>query len=184
MADRVFSVRRKLRESPAERTVEKNRVVPEAAFPPFFLGDDSPDLSAARLEDPASLGKDELADESRPALRPGHALQEPQDLADVFLVGGPGIGKAGRKNPRSAAEGVDVEAGVLGQGQVVAQKTVGQALLPGVLEEGLPLLFDLARSPDIAEGQELDGKASERPPNLPHLARVKGRKDDLFPTRS
>ena len=158
MADRVFQVRREFSEGPAERTVEKDRVISEPVMPLLLLSDDSSDLPAACLEHPPSLRQDEPADELRPAPGTGHALHQPQHLADVLLVGGTGVGKAGRKDSRCAVERIHFETGVLGQSQMIAQETIGQAFMTGVLQEGLSLFLDLARSPDVAEGQQLEGK--------------------------
>lgn len=55
MTDRILLPGSELPERSAERSVDKNRVIAEAAVPLFIESDESSDLAAARLEDASSL---------------------------------------------------------------------------------------------------------------------------------
>jgi hypothetical protein len=152
VADRILYLGLELPESRAEGPVEKNRVIAESAIPLFFKGDIPSNLAPALLEYAPIPGKDKLTDEPGSAFGPRDSFQEPQHFLDVFFVRGVGVGIAGREDSRGAVEMIDFEAGVLSQGQMFAQRAVGEAFLPGILQEGRPLFLDIAVPSDIPKG--------------------------------
>jgi hypothetical protein len=125
MADLVLGLGRELGETLPEARIIENGVVAEAARALRGLGDEPPDLADDLRDGPVGPGEDHGTDEPCPALRARDVAQEPEDLSQIPLVGRIGPGEAGGMDARSAAKRLDLEPGILGQGQ--------QARQPGVV---------------------------------------------------
>jgi hypothetical protein len=140
-----------------------DRVVAEAGLAPGRLGD--PGLDGAEHHDLAAVGPRRRGGAHVAAAPPavGHVLQLAQHPRDPVVLGGP----AGRVDARLAAQGVDLDAGVVGDGEVAGGGRGGPGLEQGVLLEGGPGLLDL-----LGEGLDRPPVGAQDGRDLLHLVVV------------
>ncbi len=176
MGEGVFEVRGDLRQFPEGAAVglerDEDRVVAESALPPALPG--YPALHAPFGGGLPAVGPhgDRHRDEPRPALLGPHLeLELGQHLVDVGLIVGGLPGIARRPYPGGAAQGVHLDAGVLGNGRKARGLDQRPRLEAGVAEQGLLCLLDLpdARRPVDQLDPEVAGGE-----NLPDLACLVG----------
>jgi ABC-2 type transport system ATP-binding protein len=159
---------------PVPAVGQEHRVVAEPAGPPG--GVQYPSFPC-RLGVPLpSLGVDQDGGAAEPGRAPlrGHPGQGGQELVQVGLVAGALAGVAGRADPGGAAEGVHLEARVVGDRGPARPGGVGPGLDARVLQERVAGLLDLGRVAEAGLGQadQLDGQPGQDRPQLTQLALV------------
>jgi len=120
--------------------VQEKRVVAEAAFSPRRGQDRSFGNGAELHQEITGAGHGQLADESGRALRRGNAAEQDEKLGPIVGVGGSRPGKAARLDARSAAQRVDLQAGVVRKDKPFREPGVVESFLPGVACKGARVL--------------------------------------------
>ena len=189
MRDRVLLVRRVQTErAPARRLARglEQRVVAEAAAPARTERDPAAGGAAPR-DDPKTSWRPGLGDRERedahvagaPALRrEGGELGD--ELGVVLGVGCVRAGVATRQDARAPAQGLDLKAGVIGEGGQ-ARGPRGEAGLDArVRLERQPVLDRLPGDPEVVERDEVRALQPEQPAELADLV-LRARRDDELP---
>ena len=182
MTDRVFFVRGKFGESFSQGMIIEDRIVSETRGTPRFRGDRSVDNAADDCDNPAVPGQGHNANKPGPSSGGGNGSEQAQDFGDVFRIRRSGPGKPGGMNPRPALKGLDLQAGILGQGQETASAAVKFGLGPGVGRERFPRFRTDGVDSDVDERNKADRRRGERGGDLPGFSPVRrGDQERLVP---
>jgi hypothetical protein len=145
VAELVFGFGRELAEGFAEAVGNEDGVVAEAAVAFFFVGDDAFDGTAGGGEEFAIEGEDHDAAEAAGAFFAADVFggEFGEEFLAVLGVGGIFAGVAGGEDAGGAVEGVDFEAGVVGEDEGAGREGFigGEGFDGGVGFEGIAV-FD------------------------------------------
>src|SRR3990172_4516999 len=145
MADHVLDVGRQLRHRPRLLRQVEDRVVSESQLSSRLKGDEALHLA---LEQPhalralpigrqARLGDGDYATEARPALFRREVSHPAEDVLEPLLEAGVFPQEAGGTRPRRAVQGVNLKAGVIGEGDEAAGLGAVERLYLSILLVGL-----------------------------------------------
>ena len=121
---------------------------------------------------------DDRADEGGAALRPGDAGKRPEELCHVLGIACAVARIARRAHPRGAAQRVDDDAGVVGDGGQPGRGARRARLDEGVLDEGQSGLFRGLDAEGILRDEAQPGRRQDRS-QLRELSLIRACEDDV-----
>ncbi len=161
-----------LAEGLAERRIEEQRVVAEAALPPHLLRDQAQD-ALLRLEEHLPVARHgHRTREARAAPFPRHAPEAFQEQAVPVEVAGPFPSEPARVEARTAVERVHGQARVVGHRETARPPRVVEGLEGRVLEERAARFFGRGQDAEVAGAQHPERQPFEQQPHLVQLAGV------------
>ena len=162
----------------AERRIEKDRVVAEAAVA-AWLADDLPFHRAARLEQHAvAVGHRKRADEAGGARGDTGAVQRLVDKRELLGVGAVLAAEAGRLHAWRAAHRIHLEPRVFGHGQLSGGASVIERFLARVLGERGAGLLGWHHRWKVVQRAHVDREPRKEFPDFAQFALVGGRHDE------
>jgi hypothetical protein len=178
VADGVLFGWAKLGDGAGKRGDEEHGVVAEAVLALLSVDDEAFKGSLSFCKDLPRAGQTERADESASSLFSGSIFQQTKQLSDIAMVDeGTGLaiefgsGEAGTVDTGGTVQGINHEAGIVGNGPEACGGCVAEGLFAGVLGEGGAILFDFRGHGKIGKGKPLN-IGIEHGGKLGHLAAI------------
>ena len=174
MADDVFDGRFHLRRGPGKTARNEDRIVTEPALPFLLQSNRSKTIRRENLDEFSAGGHRHHADEAGLAAG-GRNLFHP---LHQFVEVGPVVlrrpGETGGANARPAAQGADLQTGILGDDRQDRVKRSLDPFLDGVGPEGGAVLTDRRDGGKTVQRDEADRRVFQEAAQLPDLVAVPG----------
>jgi hypothetical protein len=158
VADAVFHVGGEFAEGFDLAVGDEERVVAEAA-PTLLVGDDDAVADAFDgIDQAVGIGDGDDAAEAGGTFFGGQAAEGGEEFAVVLVVAGFFAGVAGGADAGFAAEGIDFEAGIVGEGEAFGEGGGFDGFFDGIVAQRGGVLDDFGQAGDVVGGEQIEAE--------------------------